>query len=242
MDDKTRLSYWYPKLETAGLPVPRTIIVPAARKELDDISGRLEGKEPTGAAVGLTERITMAANTIGYPFFLRTDFTSGKHDWKHTCFVSDAEQVESHVVAIVEHWEMVNMFGPPSDMWAVRELLPTIPIGHCRMYGNMPICREFRFFVEDGYIRCWHPYWPWNALTKGDAVFNNPEEFDYTEFSSICTNDDEMTLKQLASKAGAAVGGAWSVDLLETRRGWFITDMAEAHKSFHIDDCPFKRP
>ena len=45
-------------------------------------------------------------------------------------------------------------------------------------------------------------------------------------------------LRNLASAAGKAVGGEWSVDILETRRGWYITDMAEAYKSWHWKDCP----
>jgi hypothetical protein len=43
-----------------------------------------------------------------------------------------------------------------------------------------------------------------------------------------------------AKAAGCAVGGAWSVDILETKRGWFVTDMAEAEKSFHWPECPYK--
>ncbi len=45
-------------------------------------------------------------------------------------------------------------------------------------------------------------------------------------------------IRSLASRAGAAIGGAWSVDILETTRGWFVTDMAEAHKSYHWPTCP----
>ena len=45
-------------------------------------------------------------------------------------------------------------------------------------------------------------------------------------------------LRNLASAAGKAVGGEWSVDILETRRGWYITDMAEAYKSWHWEGCP----
>jgi hypothetical protein len=46
-------------------------------------------------------------------------------------------------------------------------------------------------------------------------------------------------LTELANAAGRAVGGVWSIDLLETRRGWMVTDMAEAHKSWHEwPECP----
>jgi hypothetical protein len=51
--------------------------------------------------------------------------------------------------------------------------------------------------------------------------------------------ETERKLTEYANSAGCAVGGAWSTDLLETRRGWMVTDMAEAHKSWHDwPDCP----
>ena len=31
--------------------------------------------------------------------------------------------------------------------------------------------------------------------------------------------------------------GSWSVDVLETDRGWCVTDMAEAEGSFHWPEC-----
>lgn len=239
--DITRLSYWLPKLEAAKLPVPRTILVYAEDDELNDVSNILDYKKPEGAANELAKRIKTAADTVGYPCFLRTDHTSGKHDWERTCFIANPAYILPNLIAIAEYWELANMAAPPCDVWAVRELLPTIPIGVCRGYGNMPICREFRFFVDGSEIKCWHPYWPWDALKKGGAAFDDPAKFSYTDFSSM-PPDEEATIKQLASAAGAAVGGAWSVDLLETRRGWFITDMAEAHKSFHWEGCPEGKP
>lgn len=32
-----------------------------------------------------------------------------------------------------------------------------------------------------------------------------------------------------------------SVDILDTEKGWFVTDMAEADKSFHWEGCPNDR-
>lgn len=50
--------------------------------------------------------------------------------------------------------------------------------------------------------------------------------------------EERGELSVLAAHAGSVVGGAWSVDILETERGWMVTDMAEAHKSFHWEGCP----
>jgi hypothetical protein len=227
--DITRLSYWFPKLQSAGLPVPCTTIIKATAPEYKALYNLLDGKEPGKAGKALIERVKAAADEMGYPCFLRTDHTSGKHNWEKTCYLGNPDKVQDHIGEIIMFWECVNMFAPPCDVWVVREFLPTMPVGVCRGYGNMPICREFRFFVDGPEVKCWHPYWPLDALEQGDPLYNH-ENFDYEEF---CRTPDIEHITGLASAAGKAVGGEWSVDILETSRGWFITDMAEAHKSYH---------
>lgn len=119
----------------------------------------------------------------------------------------------------------------------MREYLPIIPHGICRNYGNMPVCREFRFFVDDGVIRCRHPYWPDHALEQGGL---NLTLAKYNELCRLPDMNDGLepeAIDRLAEAAGRAVGGSWSIDILETKRGWFVTDMAEAHKSYHWEAC-----
>lgn len=36
----------------------------------------------------------------------------------------------------------------------------------------------------------------------------------------------------MACKCGELCGGKWSVDVLLTRKGYYVTDMAEAEKSY----------
>lgn len=138
--------------------------------------------------------------------------------------------------------------GLPCDRWAVRELLPTKPLGVCRAYGNMPITREFRLFVDGCKVKCGHVYWVDEALEQGKALWNTEyiDEkskkaalgFRYTTEGSKykCENEEYI---YLAACAGCAVGGGeWSVDILETEKGLYIIDMAEAHKSYHWEGCP----
>jgi hypothetical protein len=234
MDDLTRLSYWFPLLEKAGLPVPKTEIIHASDEEVSGIWKSFEKTEFDPAIFPLVERIKEGADKIGYPCFLRTDHFSGKHNWDRCCFLKSPDDIANQVKEIAYFWECVNMFAPKCDVWVVREFLPTIPVGVCTGYGNMPICKEFRFFVEDGEIICFHPYWPQKAFEQGDAVFDAGRDFSYERF---CTAYNEDELRELAMAAGRACPGKWSIDLLETERGWFITDMAEAHKSFHWEGC-----
>lgn len=232
MKNITRLSYWYPKLVEAGLPTPATHIINASEDELKAIWNSFETSIQPGLAP-LTEQITEAIQAVGYPAFLRTDHFSGKHNWENTCFITESSDIARHLVEIAYFWECVNFVAPPSDIWVVREFLPTIPHGVCQKYGNMPICKEFRFFVDGGTLLCWHPYWPEKALKDGVATYVAPD-FDYEAF---CTPHCLEELTVLATSAGAAVGGRWSVDLLETENGWDVTDMAEAQKSYHWIGC-----
>jgi hypothetical protein len=149
--DKTALSYWFPKLVEAGIPVPRTKIIHMPEKAQKVIWEMFDGNESNrGDALEFAAELTTAGAEMGMPFFLRTDHTSAKHGWEDTCFVKSIETTMSHVYNIVEFSEMASIIGLPFDTWAVREFLPTIPVGVCPRYGNMPVCREFRYFVEDG--------------------------------------------------------------------------------------------
>lgn len=232
--DLTALSYWFPKIEAAGVPVPRTVLLDMQRAAQECVFAAFDGDSGPDNGSALTtflDEIDAAAKTVGgYPFFLRSDHTSGKHNWDKNCFVQTPEALSRHIFGIVEYSEMAGVLGLPWDRWAVSEFLPTIPLGVCPGFGDMPICKEFRFFVEDGKVRCWHPYWPEHALEQGEA----PDDLD---FEALCRMDDEHALRALAEAAGRAVGGSWSIDILETKRGWFVTDMAEAHKSFHWEGC-----
>jgi hypothetical protein len=231
--DRTALSYWFPLIDAAGLPVPRTLItkmpVPAQQCIWAGFDGK-DGDDPKALGAFIAQ-LKDLADRVGYPCFLRTDHTSGKHEWEHTCFVKSADRIGRHVFSIAEHSEICDMIGLPWDTWVVREYLPIIPHGVCPSYGNMPLCREFRFFVVDGEVKCWHPYWPAGAIEQGGA---DESLFDVL---SHLADVEYSQLHRLAQKAARAVDGAWSVDILETERGWHVTDMAEAHKSFHWEGC-----
>lgn len=234
-DEKSALSHWFPAIEAAGLPVPKTTILTMPREASEELLNFLDYPELSHDApnlVSFANDVATAAADLGLPAFLRTDHTSGKHEWRRTCYLARAKDALQHVIALAEYSSLVDMVGLPCTTWVVREYLPVQPVTTCPGYLDMPLSREFRFFVQDGETVCWHPYWGGRALQQGGAVL--PEGFDREAFE---TPDDLAHLTDLANRAGAALGGAWSVDLLQTERGWYVTDMAEAHRSGH-DDCP----
>lgn len=234
---KNCLSYWFPKIEQAGLPVPRTFIEKLPDELVRELYAPFDGRRMGDGVKPFFDALRQSASVVGYPCFLRTGMGSGKHCWKDTCFVTKPEDIEQHVVSLVEWSECVDFMGLPFDVWAVREFLPTAPVMVADRYGKMPVCREFRLFVDGGKIRCWHPYWPADAIHQGMASLPSDFAAQYEQLCRLRAHESDH-LFHLAERAGAAVGGSWSVDILDTARGWFVTDMAEAAHSFHWEGCP----
>lgn len=226
--NKTRLSYWFPLIQSAGLPVPKTEIVLSTVDEEAALWRGLDGED--GDVSTLAARIREAALRLGgAPVFLRTDLTSAKHDWQKSCFVGDLARVERHIYAIAEFSACADFMGLSFDTWVVRELLSTEPV-FTAFWGHMPITREFRFFVKDGAIDHVQPYWP------PDSIDGHTEDAWWrTKLDRISglSSDERAQLGALTVRAGEAVGGFWSVDWLwTTDRGWVLTDMAEGERSF----------
>jgi hypothetical protein len=229
------LSYWFPKLEAAGIPVPKTIILYMDKALQADLYSLIcDGTKPTLDPRPFLQQIRIAGDSVGWPCFLRTGHTSGKHNWDQTCFLKSPDAVGAHVSRLVEDSEMAGLMGLPWNVWAIRRLLPTKHLTICPLYGNMPVTREFRYFFKKDRIVCFHPYWPMQAIEEGGGSLTPAE---WKELYSPPPPEADA----LAQKVGATINGEWSIDILSTDLGWFVIDMAEASKSFHRDSCPRKR-
>lgn len=232
--DKNCLSYWYPVIRDC-VRTPETHII---RTDIDLVC-MLDGESPDGLD-SLVQSIKEAGDDVGYPCFLRTGQGSGKHNWNHTCFVQDRDAVLKHVASLVEWSVMVDILGLPTDVWVVRKMLPTVPVAVLPSYRDMPLCREFRCFVSDGNVQCIHPYWPKQAAEEGFSFLHRvlPPDWEDT-YKQLCHLEgyERRVIENLASIAGKAIGGDWSIDILDTEEGWYVTDMAEAKRSFHWPGC-----
>lgn len=155
------LSYWFPKLLAASVPVPRTEIV---RTETPLVE-LLDGREPDGFKA-LLDRLHAAALAVGgYPVFLRTGHGSGKHDWPQTCHVPARADLRRHVANLVAWGHLVDLLGLPTAVWAVREYV-ALDAGFTA-FGGLPVARERRYFIAGGQVLCHHPYWPADAIREG---------------------------------------------------------------------------
>lgn len=233
------ISYWLPLIEKIGLPVPRTLLIAMTPDAQRVIWTSEDGEEPDCEALAewnaFIARLRSACETLGSPVFLRAGETSAKHSWKDSCFVTDFDTIPSHVFTIAKYCEMASALGLPYDVWAVREYLSGESYGVCPIYHDMPLRREYRFFADASGVICRHPYWPQAAIAQGGGPLSGA---DYAAFARLPEGPELARMDEIAAVAARACGGAWSVDLLDTDRGWVLTDMALAAQSYHWEGCP----
>lgn len=253
--DKNCLSFWFPKLHEAGIPVPLTTILEITDAARSEIWGAFDGKQPGDGLAEFCRQIEMAAAEIGYPVFFRTGQTSYKHAWEKTCRLGRDSDIAQHVFALTEFSECADMIGLPWNVWVIREMLPTTPIAILPGYGNFPLVKEVRCFVRGGTVQCAHAYWPTNAILAGlqtretrrlemtdRAAFETEQYRDLKEserIAEICQDLSDQSFMPLAKGIAEVFKDdePFSVDLLPTERGWFCTDMALASRSFHWEGC-----
>lgn len=177
-NDRNCLTYWFPKLVAAGVPVPMTRIV-TTQPDLagGDLVLLMDGAEARGFDAFL-KRLLEAADAVAlatsWPVFLRTGHTSGKHNWRETCHWRNREHAARHVGALVGFSHEVDFLGLPHDVFVVREMLKTEPILPLPRYGGMPLTGEIRAFVGGGEVLCLHAYWPAESIRQGLGI-NLPE-------------------------------------------------------------------
>ncbi|HDY86538.1 MAG TPA: hypothetical protein ENH82_00300 [bacterium] len=221
---KTCITYWFPKLE--GLPVPKTHIIktgitPEEQIRYADCDNIMEDKIQK-----LVTDIKTHADDLGYPAFLRTGQTSAKHEWKDTCFLKDDQRIRYQVDRIILFSCLVDMIGLPADVWAVREFLPLEYA--FKAFDEMPIAREFRFFIEGGRITHEQPYWPPDTIKDPDT---DDWEYKLAEISLLDDKDALSLAYEVADRFKDDEG--FSVDVCKTINGeWYITDMALAEYSY----------
>lgn len=228
--NQNSMLYWWPKVKDLAIPMPKTRIVEV--KDFNDLYKLLDG-ELTEGWTNLVERVDVACEEMGGPpLFLRTDLTSGKHQYDQTCHYTGAQGLALHMGALLEE----TLMGPdiPPAGYVVREYLElNAPF---KAFSGLPIARERRLFVRDGGVLCRHPYWPAEAIQRPTEPgwedmlkrLNEPLEEEW-----MIVNDAKLLSERLE--------GYWSVDFAQAVSGfWYFIDAALGAESWHPEGCPAK--
>lgn len=227
----TAYENWAPAVAKAGVSAPDTIAMPMCFELQEAI---LEGMEmPPEAIVNLVDivkAVEIMGDKHGFPLFIKTSFTSNKHEWVDTCCLASAEPK-----AVLE--QLANIVGyqgfspyPVSPSLLIRQMLDTDPA--FRAFNGMPVTQEFRFFAGKGKVEGYQAYWPEHTIQNPDA---DDWQSRLAEINSIKPKD----LKELVAMAMSVtrhLDGDWSIDFLKDRYGkWWLIDMAEGAKSYRSE-------
>jgi hypothetical protein len=226
--------WWLPRLQQTGDGmIPQTLTVFIDYGDLLDV---LDGMTPPSWAE-TCRQVRLAAEAIGYPVFVRSDFASAKHDGPGSYRMDGPQDAQRVVAAIVEDATLKDL---GAHALLVREWLD-LDAGF-KAFNNHPIAKEFRVFVDAiGGFQCIHPYWP------ADAIFN-PDREDWREILAKQSNLPGPHLTHMYERAMVAAQAmnmaedGWSVDFAfgagKNHGGWWLIDMAVAEESWHPDHGP----
>jgi hypothetical protein len=228
-------SKWYPTIENMlGIKTPLTWWTKTDLPLMQIPYGeRVDGFDE------FCQELSRRAAEIGTPCFLRTGQTSGKHQWRDTCYLasSDVETVGHHVCRLLDHSAVVDFFfGLPVDVWVLRKMLKATPVFHAEVFGGMPVTREFRLFVNNGRVVHFQPYWPAGAFSSMEDHSKYDElPADWAQKLALMNEIGEIersVLECLSVYVGKEIGGFWSIDWLWAENDWWLTDMAQGQVSY----------
>lgn len=225
------LSYWGPKTQELASPATDYRSRDLTPKMLSE-----KGEEFRDVVAEVQQMAKNFGKEFGWPLFFRTGQTSGKHNWNRTCKLEAAEDVESHMRNLAQHSHIVSMVGLPLNVWAVREWLD---IEHkFTAFGGMPIGREFRYFVQEGKIIHEQPYWPPESIeghTEADRWEEKLRKMNGRSGTSFARSLAQQVAERIEERFDHP-DSCWSVDVCKTEtRGWMMTDMAPAERSYFWD-------
>lgn len=236
--DPNSMCLWWPKVAGLAVPRPETVIVDVGHDRLCDL---LDGQDLPPM---IWDEIRSAADRLGYPVFMRTDLSSGKHDYRDTCYVDSSEALERNLWALVEANLIADFIGLPCEAIVLRQYIP-LATQFTAFSGSLPIAPERRYFVRDGLIACHHPYWPAEAIARSCFCDLDPCPALPSDWRTRLDEmnrpwrGEEATLNGYAALIANALPEFWSIDFaLGNDHVWYFIDAARGERSWHPEECP----
>lgn len=244
MINKNSMTYWWPLIKDLDIPQPKTIIIPinlSRHRMLGILDGDKESAEAWDSYLPTIKRTLISVT--GLPGFIRTDYSSNKHDWDKSCYIDDVDNLKRCITMLVEFTAMADL---GLEALVIREYIE-MASKFTAFSGNMPVNPERRYFIRDGKIQCRHAYWVVEAIADWHKLYVEigkprlPDNWLELLVEMNTETDDEVELlTQYTEQVAKAVDGYWSVDFCKAKDGrWILIDMATGEASWHDESCEY---
>ena len=233
---KSGMENWFPKIEALPIRQPKTFFVPIPepiqeaywREEFSDVSEKILADQC---------RQVVKENKLKYPIFLRTNHSACKHSWKMTCYIAKPSDFEKHIAELIFGHITADFIGLPFNFLIIREFIEMNTLFYA-FYGDMPVNREFRFFIKNQTVQCSHPYWSVEPIKGHECEKTHKNWKRILKHSSELTKNELALLTGYAKQVAGVMEGYWSVDFIEAKDGtWVMCDLATGGESYHLPTC-----
>lgn len=228
--DINSLFFWWPRLRDERMPKTVGVIF-----DIEDAFPLLDG-DPALNLPWMTFR--GAAETVGFPVFVRSDISSAKHSGPKAYRMDSLEDTGKIIAATLMDNCLKNLEGKMLG-FVFRQWIDLA--GRFTAFNGHIIAPEVRIFPVDPKegifpdIEASYFYWPEEAFERqGDRIDHSWRELrDEMEHETMVPE----ILGPLEERALAAVEnigfGSWSVDFALDKNGdWWLIDMALAKNSW----------
>jgi len=232
----SRMSRWIRAVLHSGVNVPETYEIP--------INGRVSIGEYIKVSDSLVDEVArIASERLGYPFFMRGEYSSGKFMWNKSCYVESMDRIRSNLMSILEHESIIWVSS--SYIYVRRYIEPEVIFTIRSGRGNFffPLAKEIRVFTFGGRAVAWCRYWPEDSVRhnweRGGYKLPRGWIGIYTDRYEI-SNEDIRSVVEQANKVAAMDDiseNDWSVDFMKGADGrWYLIDMADVRVSWRPED------
>lgn len=245
-ESPNNFSFWFPKVEGCGIPVPRSIIVRLPDEVVRSLFLEREGDD---------DRITeFVRNTVlpaipkdWHPVFIKNGCFSDKFDFRYCCIQPTLHRLVTSIETINQDALCFDTGGEAELV--IREYLPVdrrvgeeddIPC--YSIYNGMPLRPEIRVFYDFGRKKSLYAvnYWDWDychdRICERDCTDALAYEAAYPAIEKFFKANGPKAM-ELVEEHFRTVGmkGIWSVDLMWHDGRFWLIDMAVACMSAYWD-------
>jgi hypothetical protein len=182
------------------------------------------------------DELETACAIIGLPAFMRTAYTSGKHNWTDTCYITDIDYLRQHICRLIEDSALKEI---PIDAFVFREFIE-MDSKFTAFSGAMPVNPERRYFFHNGEIQCKHAYWIPEAIAERDMSKLPENWLELLAEMNIQSDEEIELLTSYTNQVAKVMEGYWSIDFCKARDGrWILIDMAKGKDSWHDERCEY---